>query len=499
MKKNFTLLWLVIMFCLLGNKSFANHFLGAEIGYVSIAPNVYIAEYKAYYDCGAGAVGPGTSVQLNFTSPGCAASQVITANHVGTNKILQTYCAAVGNTCSTNAPYTLIEVTYSSTFSVSSQCPEYYLSVRDCSAGAMVNLGGSINPNGCLYLEAYINNAAAAVNYTGSPAFMEVPTLYFTLNSPATIPNLALDRTTGGLDSIGYALKPALENANTPITYSAGMSYSNPIPSSSGASMHPASGLFSFTPNVYNQGPGGFLNNAYAVVVEASGFKRINGVMTRISSTQRRIPVTIFNNAPNQNPEIINVTANGQPLPANGIVEVPVGNPLTIQFGTADANASDIVSVYDPGANFPAISATGANRPTGTITLPPATEGLYWYPIIVKDDACPVRGVTTKMVGVRVLKSLGVDKPHKANAGFMAFPNPFTNEVHFRISQVTKTQRILIFNLLGEKVDEIQLSPTHGEQNIKWQNAQRYTSGTFLAKLISEDKTIQTLKFTKLQ
>ncbi|MFC5271861.1 T9SS type A sorting domain-containing protein [Adhaeribacter terreus] len=494
MKKNTTFLFLLLSVCLLSNKSFATHFLGGEIGYTCIAPGTYVAEYKAYFDCNASG-GPPQTWQLNLKSAGCVPDQVITASKGSTDKVIQTYCPSYGNTCGVPSLYKLLETTYTATFTVAAQCTEYYLSVQDCSIGPMVNLDGFP----CLYLETYLNTAAPGNNIS-SPAFLGLTTLHYTVNSPVTIPNMAIDRYPGGLDSLGYALTSALENANTPITYTNGTSFSNPILSSAPITFHPASGLLSFTPNVFNNVPPIFSNNVYAMVVEASGYKKINGVMTKVTSAQRRYPVAILDTAPNQNPEITNITINGQPLPVSGIVDAFSGDNLTIQFATADANTADTVSIYDPGSNLPVPTTTGGKNPTGTLNLNLTNEGLHWYPIIVKDNACPVRGVATQMVGLNMQKALGIAKDVSANTGFTAFPNPFSNAINFRISQPATARVIAIFNLLGQQIDAIPLKTVgSGEQKVQWQNANKYAAGTYVARLISEDKTIQTLKFTKLQ
>ncbi len=117
-------------------------------------------------------------------------------------------------------------------------------------------------------------------------------------------------------------------------------------------------------------------------------------------------------------------------------------------------------------------------------------------------DEFNLRGVHVETVAVRVSATGGVTgtKDELATEIFSAYPNPFSEELTFRINLKTKAESIVIYNLLGQQVDKISLTNIGvGEQRLQWQNAGKYAAGTYVAKLVSGDKAVQTIKFTKLQ
>ena len=201
--------------------------------------------------------------------------------------------------------------------------------------------------------------------------------------------------------------------------------------------------------------------------------------------------------------------ANGSLVQPNDIIEIAPGDPLILQFETTDANASDSVSVvmqdpanpYMPWSIF--YTSNNAAKPTGTFTwlTNNATPGdFFYFPITVQDNHCPIRGKTTRMFGVRVVsRATGIKEASSVGTTFIAYPNPFSEEVTFNVSGNAKAQSIVIYNLLGQQVDELKIDRTPGhEQKVTWKNAAKHASGTYIARLIANGKTQETIKFTRL-
>jgi hypothetical protein len=269
--------------------------------------------------------------------------------------------------------------------------------------------------------------------------------------------------------------------------------------------------MMSFTPNVFYGNPQpSYAYNAYTVVVEAAIYRKINGVPVKVSASQRNLPIYIVNNPANANPEIINVTANGQPVQPNEIIRIRSGSALNFQFNTADANGGDSLKLILPDpqfSGFPSNTTTSSTTgiwPSGTLTfntIAAATDQLIYFPVMVMDNACPVRGVTTQVYGIKMLaNTTGQKEMFTTNFNFSAFPNPFSERVTFSISHHGQPASIIIYNVLGQKIDEISIPKTSDEeQSVQWYNSNKYIAGTYVAKLLSGDKTIKTLKFTKLQ
>jgi hypothetical protein len=215
--------------------------------------------------------------------------------------------------------------------------------------------------------------------------------------------------------------------------------------------------------------------------------------------------VQLVNMPLNQNPEITNVRANSKPVLPNEVIELYAGDSLYFQFNTADANPTDSVTILVPQRALGTYTTTAGIRPSGSFRWkaePLLLPGqIVYVPIVVKDNACPVPGLTTQVYGVKVRANpLAIKENVPEAINFTAFPNPFSDKIYFRCNTADKAETILIYNLLGQQIDEIQLKMVgSGEQKVQWQNAAKHTAGIYIAKLIAKDKTSQTLKFTKLQ
>jgi hypothetical protein len=501
MRNSIPILLLVGILYFLPLKSRATHIYGGEISYQALGPGIFAATYTSYYALNF-AITPSLTIDLNLRAPGCNAGRTITATRQ--SNTVQYINGGTSNKCNANPPDRVGVFTYTATFVLqNTQCPEWYLSVSECPKRNVDNIPAS--QSACLYLEATINPQTISLQRS-SPVFLPPASLIFNVNAPATFSNQAIQNNSQS-DSITYTLKPALMDHNLPLTYAANMSFSQPLPASSGVFLHPKTGMMTFTPNVYQSNTYGA--NLYTVVVEATAYRKINGVMRKVSAAQRSLPVFIVNNPTNANPTFLNVTANAQPVQANGVTEVLGGNAVTMQFGTTDANPGDSLRLVFPGPQFAGspinitTSTTGGARPSGTLTIhstAAATDKLYYFPLAVMDNACPVRGVTTQIYGIKVLANpLGLKKELASAANFTAYPNPFTEGINFKFDLKAKAESIEIYNLLGQQIDRIAVEKSEaGEQKISWEKAQQFKAGTYVARLIAKDKTVKTLKFTKL-
>ncbi len=247
--------------------------------------------------------------------------------------------------------------------------------------------------------------------------------------------------------------------------------------------------------------------NRYLVSILVDEYRKINGVVTKIGSARRETMIQVFSN-PARNPEFGTVIANNQAV-ANGTeIRLRPGTPLVLQFTATEPTNSQLsvssnASYILPGSAMTAPPAL--NIVSGTLTWTPTAAHVRWQPyyfqIMVRDEF-NLRGVHVETVAVRVSATGGVTgtKDELAKAGFMAYPNPFSSDLNFRLNLKTKAESIIIYNLLGQQVDKISLTNIGvGEQQLQWPNAGKYAAGTYVAKLVSGDKTVQTIKFTKLQ
>ncbi|MBK0403983.1 T9SS type A sorting domain-containing protein [Adhaeribacter sp. BT258] len=532
---------LALMFAGITQNVEATHVQGTEMNYTCAAPGVYLVKLKMYRDC-SGIAAP-TTASLNIKSQGCNAGRNVTMTKVGVGVIGSPYCPQIQATCSANSLYANYEeTTFTTTVTFSpaeKQCPDWILSWNECCRPSTANLQGQ----GTMYTEAYLNlGSPTNPIYNNSPEFGSLVVPYVNAYQPITLSAYATDIDE---DSLVYSFTTPLDNPTTSVPYNnyASILINDPDTNSTKTAMAPAgtftatfpmhsfnvdwtqatpvaipyfdlnsqNGSLSFTPTAYfpnspsNQGL-----NKYVTVVQVDEYRRINGQAVKIGSIRRDMFITVMDCGPNQNPRVANPLANGQQITPNDIITLRPGTPLNFVMAADDNNANDVLEMTSdaaqilPGANF---SVSPGNRPTGTLVWIPTANDvsnqIYYFRVTVRDNACPVRGAQVQTFGVRVSNTGGVTATNEtiaANTSFLAYPNPFTNQVSFKFNLPAKAEKIVICNVLGQQVDQISISKTTtGEQHVQWQNAGKHASGIYVARLVAAGKTVQTLKFTKLQ
>ncbi|MFC5271866.1 T9SS type A sorting domain-containing protein [Adhaeribacter terreus] len=519
----------------------ATHVQGTEMTYLCTAPGVYQVKLKWYRDC-SGVMAPSTA-SLNIKSLGCNAGRYVTMTKVGQGVIGNPYCPQIPVSCNNNGVYPNYEentFVATVTFSAAEQtCQDWVMSWSECCRPSTANLQGQ----GTMYTEAYLNLGTPnnPIN-NNSPEFGSLVVPYVNAYQPITISAYATD--IDG-DSLVYSFTTPLDNPTTAVPYNtyASIVINDPDTNSTKTAVAPAgtftatypmhsfnvdwtqatpvalpyfdlnanNGSLSFTPTAYFPNTASnFGLNKYVTVVKVDEYRTINGQAVKVGTVRRDMFITVMDCGPNVNPRVANPVANNQAITPNDIITLRPGTPLNLTVLADDKNSNDVLQMTSdaaqmlPGSNF---SVSPGNRPTGTLVwIPTAADvsnQIYYFRITVKDNACPVRGVQVQTFGVRVSNTGGVTGTKEtvvANTNFTAYPNPFTSQVNFKFNLNTKAEKIVICNVLGQQVDQISLlKSTTGEQRIQWANAGKHAAGIYIAKLVSTDKTVQTLKFTKVQ
>src|SRR5688572_28888663 len=238
--------------------------------------------------------------------------------------------------------------------------------------------------------------------------------------------------------------------------------------------------------------------NAYVSLVPVDFYLQVKDIHFPITGVQN-MPYQIRVNKPGS------IELNNGPVNLNQDIELEPGTPMNLKFSTlnlallnAFSITSNVVSVL-PGATF---TADNANQQTANINFTPTAAQInsqpYTFTVTYQDNA-PVPNQYVYTVNVKVRNAmLGTAKQVSELTRFSAFPNPFTDVVSFRIDQGNKAETILIYNLLGQQIDQINLPASNGNQSkVSWDKASLFAKGTYLARLVSKDKTIQHLKFIK--
>ncbi|KAA9340568.1 T9SS type A sorting domain-containing protein [Adhaeribacter soli] len=536
-------------------QALASHFLGATITYQHLGPNSYLVSYTGFRDCNGATMA--NTVNLNLQTTGCTSGRSVTLTKSANSRFGDPYCPAVGNGCTGPGRRNHEEVEYTGvvTFSAAEQaCTDWLLSVTQPSRAPTMNLIS--NSNDDVYTEAYLN---LAVGNNGAVFNQVAPARPLVCVGEEIMLNFAVSD--ADCDSVSYELAQPLKASGTPVPYAPiggnpggtivvnpnplppyntstnpqfailqglGNAYSvaYPIPSFSAPwnvpdpatgippkivtaapyfKLDPVTGVLNFKPAAYN--PIVAANISYAVSVQVIEWRKISGVVTKVGHVRREMLFQVEDCAGNKLPTFTSLMVNGKALSSGEVITIRPGAQLNLQFATAD-QATDVLTVESDvssvlsGATF---STSSATHPIGAISWTAAgpTCQIKWFYLTVKDDFCPISGKQTYLIGVRVGNigtALGNQEELSAAGKFLAYPNPFTSELQFRLDLKAKAENIIIYNLLGQQVDQIPLKHAGiGEQNINWENAGKHAAGTYLARLVSGGKTIQAIKFMKVK
>ncbi len=199
------------------------------------------------------------------------------------------------------------------------------------------------------------------------------------------------------------------------------------------------------------------------------------------------------------------ITLNNSLVNLNQEIVLQPGMPMNLRFSSVNPALPDSIKISSTATTVlsgSAINLDNAKQQTADISWTPTAAHVnsqpYNFTVTYQDNA-PVPNQYTYTVKVRVAHVLGLKEEAKSETGFAAYPNPFTETVSFKLNPGAKAQSILIYNLLGQQIDEIRLHSGNHQNQISWVKARQFAKGTYVARLIAEDKVVETLKFTKLQ
>ena len=188
----------------------------------------------------------------------------------------------------------------------------------------------------------------------------------------------------------------------------------------------------------------------------------------------------------------------------NREIQLQPGSTMNLRLSSGNTGISDSIKLTStastvlPGATFttdnakqqtaiinwtPTIADAAPQPYIFTVMLQDRNNALAQYPYTIRIRVSTAGGIT------------GKKEETKMPASFSAFPNPFTEEINFKINRRPGTETIIIYNALGQEIDRIALKTTNeGNQIVRWLRAAKYPSGTYMAKLFDG----QTLRFNKL-
>ncbi|HSI90131.1 MAG TPA: T9SS type A sorting domain-containing protein [Adhaeribacter sp.] len=200
------------------------------------------------------------------------------------------------------------------------------------------------------------------------------------------------------------------------------------------------------------------------------------------------------------------ITLNNYPVNINQEIVLRPGDPFNFRLSSVTPTYPDSLKIISnvktviPAATF---TTDNAMQQTADISWTPAVADVrvapYQFNVTIQDSRKPTGALYHYSIKIRVTNTLAV-KDDLSQPVFTAYPNPFTDNLTFRFEQSAQAKSLIIYNLLGQQIDQISVNQlSAGSQEISWQNAGKYPAGTYVAKLISGNDKVQTLKFTKVQ
>lgn len=369
----------------------ATHSMGANITYTCIGNGQYQITLQFFRDCGG--ITPGTTALITYSSATCGVNATLNINQVGGPVDVTPICASAQSNCGGgNGSFGVEQWTYQGILSLPANCGnDWVLGWSTCCRNnAVTTLSNPGNQN--FYVEAELDNTLIPCN--NSPVFNNPPTPVVCINQPVSYSHGVSDPDG---DSLVFSLTNCQQSAGGNVAYSGGFSGANPLSTTSGTTINPATGTISFTPNSVQVG---------VICVTVEEYR--NGV--KIGEVVRDMQFRVIN------------CSNVAPV-ASGIdgtalfqTQVCVGTNLCFFILGSDANADNVTMTWNngiPTGTF-TVAGNGSTAPTGTFCWTPtiADVGTNFFTVTVEDDACPLTGVSTFSYQIDV-----VGTPNTIDAG----------------------------------------------------------------------------------
>ena len=428
--------------------SFANHFAGADLGYVCLGGNQYRINLNLYVDC-VGAT-PGPQQNINFSGP-CGSLPFIKIDLInpGGTEISQLCASQINSsTCNGGSLPGMRVYNYTGIVTIAPVCNSWTISWASCCRNnAITNLQLSTNS---IYLETTLNSIASTCN--SSPFFTAQPIPYVCINQ---LVNYNLGAIDNDGDSLYYSFVSALDANPTNYTYTSGYSATSPIP---GIVLDSATGQITFTPVTIGN---------FVVVVLVKEYDSNGNLVGSIMRDIQFVVQSCTNNVPDPAVIISDLTIATQTGPRS--FQICKSSPFSFKAIYTDQDAGDVLTLTsDLTVLFPssAITTSGSNPLIASITwVPPAgsTNNNFTFTVIIDDGSCPVEGKQSYVYVVNIVP------PCPSDTSMLFVPNVFTpggsNPVFLISSYGIINYSIQIFDRWGDKIFESDDVNTHWNGN----------------------------------
>lgn len=426
------IIFLLSAFCLVQQKSYANHAAGGELIYIHLSDSTYQFIFKFYRDCR----GPAAPAEFDLCAFNTCTNQSffidlkqwlgpLPPDNRPQGTPVSPGCSNAKTQC--DSPGSIIpgyqEWWYHGTATLPVRCNYWRFSAvvgttALCCRNSSTNLQGTPN----FYIETTFNTSVqhhSSILYkdpvtkmtrqrgpwdNSSPYYSVKPIPYVCINEPYTYNNGAIDSDGDSLSS--QMINPLattsctstptlapLQNLTPPINFN-----TNPFPTNNTFSLNAASGQMSFTPNV--QGGG-------AITIRTREFSRDNNnVVREIGSIMRDVQVQVIA-CSTVTPVIADIYVDPgiDAIVQNGRILGCMNSPLKFCFKVATSDTAGRLILEDNLiTSIPDAKITYTNTGTDTVTgcfewLPAAKDvGIKRFILIIKDSTCRPPGVLFQYV-----------------------------------------------------------------------------------------------------
>jgi hypothetical protein len=451
---------------------------------------------------------------------------------VGAPVVARQYCATITGLCS-GAVTNTEAYTYTATVTLP-PAAQWTLSTYQNARPSTTNIVG----NGDLYLEATLNNLLPQTGTTGtaivnnSPVASVQPAFFVPVHQLTSLSNNAFDIDS---DSLVYSLETPLLACNTPVGFAPYPSSSisvisttptctyQPLPISTySATMlifvdvdtlgtcpvkTAANPRFSFdarTGNITLQ-PGRYLtttsangDNKYAAAVKISEYRRISGRYVLVGTMRRELYFMVYdcgnNLMPVVGPQVTVQSGTRSTVQALGqAIPVVAGESVSVLINATDRNSGQALALTLDYNAVPGTTLQNLGNGQARLTFTPALStvpGTYRVAVTAEDNACPIKGMDTKMVTYSVAASGPLAARAKTTLAIAAYPNPFTDAVQFQLA-TPGVHTLTISDNLGRAVATVRSQP---DGSVRWQPATGLPTGLYLARTADGSQSVRLLR-----
>lgn len=414
MKKwlQFTLL-LTILFT--SQKVNATHMMGSDIRWDCIGKDSFVITLVVYRDCNGINLGDAI-IPIKCTSTGTLLTTLTIPLPMGVD--VTPTCGTSCTRCISKAcafPYGIQQYSFRKLVylgnNIPANCCELKLSYSRCCRNSSITTGAA-NQN--FYTEAILNRCVSP--FDNSPRFTNPPIaiickeMDFVFCHGIVYPDV--DPNSGGLiDSLSYEWTEPLSVAGKPIAYRTPFSYNKPISFwgfpddtlSLKKGLHMDNCTISFRPMKTEQ-------TIMAILIKEWRYDSSLGKRVVIGQIRREMQIIVIECPKNRSPVL------NSPYYYKDVYE---DNTVDFSISTNDSDTNDSLEIswsnnlagakwsYDKGVKHPTAKLSW-KPPVGS-----AQEIPYVFTVTVKDDECPVRGITTKAFKIRVIDPTSIEESKK--------------------------------------------------------------------------------------